>query len=579
MMFPLSQRRVQCLFINKILYSSHQSISTNTVLRTLSISCKGCQATRLFQPRYRNKSKQLFLFPIHHVRVISSDSQNSQNVKSTDVQDKGKVKSKDVLKNDYYYFKDNIYIEPFNAMQKYLLTQKEIESLPCFKSRSPYHLGENFELFLRSDVEYIAIKKWGSLKAIEKEKMKRLEPYPFHCEFWKHVVNYIIHDDFERNVFMDDLVLLIVFKLGRKQEGTVDPKMYKFNPRKAPKLEKDNKIGPMNVVLSALGVNALLSVLKFWAASYTGSASMYAEFLHSLADTVNQLVLAYVTYLSSREADLNYPYGYMKRRNIFALLCGVSSFGLGSILSIWHGVEMITSLDSMNLQNTSVGMGVIGISLALELYSFSRAYKRIETESKAMGLSFKRYLFSGIDPFVTLVFSEDLIAVIGVSFAGVCMALSSSYESLLIMDPIGSIVIGCLLAGVAITNSKINVDSIAEKSIPQNEIEVLKDLLENDRMIKSVHDVKAIESGGLIRFKAEVNFDFKEITRDYLRRAHNKDEMLKKMVTAKTVEDVEKFMLSYGPLLAEQIGLQTDRIETKLKAKNSRVRHIDLEAI
>jgi divalent metal cation (Fe/Co/Zn/Cd) transporter len=47
----------------------------------------------------------------------------------------------------------------------------------------------------------------------------------------------------------------------------------------------------MWAVLGALIANSLITVLKFGAAVITGSSSMMAEALHSLADTTNQIFL------------------------------------------------------------------------------------------------------------------------------------------------------------------------------------------------------------------------------------------------------------------------------------------------
>lgn len=44
-------------------------------------------------------------------------------------------------------------------------------------------------------------------------------------------------------------------------------------------------------VLAALGVNSVLTVLKFSAFALSGSGSMFAEGMHTLADTGNQTLL------------------------------------------------------------------------------------------------------------------------------------------------------------------------------------------------------------------------------------------------------------------------------------------------
>lgn len=52
----------------------------------------------------------------------------------------------------------------------------------------------------------------------------------------------------------------------------------------------------------------------------------------------------------------------------------------------------------------------------------------------------------------------------------------------------------------------------------EKQTDITKDL-ESDRMIRAVHDVKALDMGGWnVRYKAEVDVDGKEMTRCYLER-------------------------------------------------------------
>lgn len=55
------------------------------------------------------------------------------------------------------------------------------------------------------------------------------------------------------------------------------------------------------------------------------------------------------------------------------------------------------------------------------------------------------------------------------------------------------------------------------RSIPHEYLEKINMELESDVMIRAIHDVKGIDMGNsLIRYKAEVDFDGRELTRSYL---------------------------------------------------------------
>ena len=55
------------------------------------------------------------------------------------------------------------------------------------------------------------------------------------------------------------------------------------------------------------------------------------------------------------------------------------------------------------------------------------------------------------------------------------------------------------------------------RSIPTHHLNRMNSEIESDIMIRAIHDVKGIDMGaGLVRYKAEVDFDGRELTRSYL---------------------------------------------------------------
>jgi len=111
------------------------------------------------------------------------------------------------------------------------------------------------------------------------------------------------------------------------------PKTIQLPPRRGRSTE-----GADRVVKWALIFNFADTISKFGAAYMTGSKSLFAEGVHSLMDTVNQIILYVGIKYSAKNADLNFPYGYGNARYVTSLIsgCGILSFGCG--LSIYHGV-------------------------------------------------------------------------------------------------------------------------------------------------------------------------------------------------------------------------------------------------
>ncbi|KAG8335128.1 hypothetical protein J6590_076073 [Homalodisca vitripennis] len=98
-------------------------------------------------------------------------------------------------------------------------------------------------------------------------------------------------------------------------------------------------------------------------------------------------------------------------------------------------------------------------------------------------------------------------------------------------------------------------------------------------MIRAIHDVKGIDMGNsLIRYKAEVDFDGRELTRSYLDK-QDLNLLLEEVRNFKNIDEFEAFMLKHSENIVDMMGGEIDRIEMKLRKKFPDVRHCDLEIL
>jgi divalent metal cation (Fe/Co/Zn/Cd) transporter len=65
--------------------------------------------------------------------------------------------------------------------------------------------------------------------------------------------------------------------------------------------------GSKTVIYAALGGNFAIAVTKFIAAAITGSSAMFAEAVHSVVDTGNQVLLLWGLRQSQRPPDAQFP--------------------------------------------------------------------------------------------------------------------------------------------------------------------------------------------------------------------------------------------------------------------------------
>ena len=98
-------------------------------------------------------------------------------------------------------------------------------------------------------------------------------------------------------------------------------------------------------------------------------------------------------------------------------------------------------------------------------------------------------------------------------------------------------------------------------------------------MVRHILDVKGIDMGnGIIRYKAEVDVDGRELARFYLAKK-DMEQMMKEIKGIETQKDLTIFMLKHGENIVDCLGEEVDRIEQELKKKHPEIRHVDLEVL
>jgi zinc transporter 9 len=438
------------------------------------------------------------------------------------------------------------FITPVRAMSDFLLKPSDLEGLRKTKRRSPYESEPPITVYWRKDVESKAIEVWGSRDNLIKELLFR---------------------DAERKTYQQN-----IFTVKRRLRDFRREKGYKADASK-----ESGLLGASGkVVLTAIAINGSNFLFKLLAWLYTGSHSMFSESIHSLADTINQLILAYGIHKSVQQADSDHPYGYSNMKYVASLISGVGIFCVGTGLSFYHGVTGL--LNPTPTESFYWAFFILGGSLVSEGATLLVAVNSIRKGAQLNKMTFTEYVLQGQDPSVNVVLMEDLAAVIGVGVAGVCMGLTVHYGSP-VPDAVGSLLVGGILGGVASFLIYTNVAALVGRSIPQERLDKINSELETDVMIRAIHDVKGIDMGNsLVRYKAELDFDGRELSRSYLDK-QDLTLLLEEVQKMKNIDELEAFILKHGENIVDMMGAEIDRIEMKLRKNHPEIRHCDLEIL
>jgi cation diffusion facilitator family transporter len=208
--------------------------------------------------------------------------------------------------------------------------------------------------------------------------------------------------------------------------------------------------GERRTVLIALVANAVIAVAKGLGGLLTGSSAMLAETAHSIADTVDQVLMLVSIRLSDRRPDEEHPFGYGKERFFWTFLVAVIIFLAGAIFSIGDGVLRLTGHEILGSGGGRVwiAFAVLAIALVSEGISFIRAFRQTRKGARESGYSLLEFVRISKEPTTKTVFSEDAVAVTGVlvAFAGLALQELTGSES---WDAGAAILIGLLLVYVA----------------------------------------------------------------------------------------------------------------------------------
>ncbi|AKU15320.1 cation diffusion facilitator family transporter [Luteipulveratus mongoliensis] len=203
----------------------------------------------------------------------------------------------------------------------------------------------------------------------------------------------------------------------------------------------------MLTVVIAFVANLLIAIAKSIAAAITGSASMVAEAAHSWADAGNEVFLIVAERRSARPSDAKRPLGYGKEAYVWSLFAAVGLLTAGAGVSIVHGIQELGSDESPD--SYVINYVVLGIAFVLESVSFFQATRQTRGKAAAAGLHPLRFINRTSNPTLRAVFLEDAAALTGLIIAALGVWLHQVTGDA-VWDAIGSIVVGVVLAAVAI---------------------------------------------------------------------------------------------------------------------------------
>jgi cation diffusion facilitator family transporter len=237
-------------------------------------------------------------------------------------------------------------------------------------------------------------------------------------------------------------------------------------------------------IYGALAANVLIAITKFIAGAVTNSGSMISEGVHSLVDTVNELLLLLGIYKSQKPPDARRPFGYGKELYFWSFIVSILIFGLGGGISIYQGFLHIRHPE--DLGNPFWNYIVLGTSIIFEGTSLIIAVKEF---NKVRGdQSWWQAVVRSKDPSSFLVLFEDSAAVAGLFVVMIFVYLSHALNKP-ILDGVASVIVGLLLVAVSLVLARESYSLLMGEGIAPASKQRIIALTEKDEAVLKVINI------------------------------------------------------------------------------------------
>lgn len=260
-------------------------------------------------------------------------------------------------------------------------------------------------------------------------------------------------------------------------------------------------------IYAALVANLLIAITKFIAGAISNSAAMIAEGVHSLVDTVNELLLLLGIHQSQKKADATHPFGYGKELYFWSFIVSIMIFGLGGGISIYQGISHIIKPEEMG--DPTINYIVLGLSIIFEGASLIIAIKQF---NKVRGNTpWWEAVVKSKDPSSFLVLFEDAAAVAGLFIVMIFVYLSHALNKPY-LDGVASLLVGLILVVVSAILARESRSLLMGEGVGNNTRERICHLVQSDKDVEKVmHILSTYQSPSevllmlIVAFKEELD--------------------------------------------------------------------------
>ena len=253
--------------------------------------------------------------------------------------------------------------------------------------------------------------------------------------------------------------------------------------------------------------NISIATLKLAVFLLTSSQAMFAEFIHTFIDTVNQALLLLGAQQAAKQPDHRHQMGYGRAPYFFSLISALNLFWFGVVFNSYHTLAFA----SADVQLHWYTWAVLGVSLLIDGTVLRVSLKELVRHKPANRSAWKHWKQLK-NPLVIGTIMEDVAAVTGVGLAAAGIGLSHITGNI-VFDHIASLSISGLLLYTSYALIRTNYRYLLGFSLSPTVQHNITTMIKSRRSVQCVYSVRGEwTSSDSFAFRCQLDFDVRPHT-------------------------------------------------------------------
>ncbi|WP_124727895.1 cation diffusion facilitator family transporter [Staphylospora marina] len=264
------------------------------------------------------------------------------------------------------------------------------------------------------------------------------------------------------------------------------------------------KRGNKSSASAALG-NAALALVKGIAAFVSGSGTMFASAMHSLADSVNQGFVFVGSILAEKEPTPRFPAGFGRLINLFCVVA-VMVVSMMAYETVREGIQLL--MEPHEPTHFLLNAAILALSVLIDGMVLVKAMNEILKETGVQVKGWRKILaaFRSVGraaPPTRLVFYEDIVATLG-AFVALISVFVSHFTPFRQFDGIATVMIGLLMAAVALKVGYDNMIGLIGVAAPKEVEDKVAGILFSDPIVTDINFMRIVQEGRFYHVECDV---------------------------------------------------------------------------